>query len=358
MIHRGRIHDDLARRATRHHHRELELEVERLLGNGGPAAERRPCILRVAPVEAQLAPTIVAALARLDEERRPDAPRGRLERLRRVDVRVRSDREAAIGEPLLLAATMLHDAEQVGAGPHRHQLERRFERGRRDLLDLDRDDVGLTRQLARAIDVVEPRDDDAIDDGTRRAVGIGIEHLHAIAERARGERRHAAQLAATEDADGGGWKDRRHQRVAGRDRCRRARRWCARRARRAAARESRDVARRRSTRRAARRSRRRARRWRACRRARPSASARWTAGRPRRSARWRGSAHRAREGSSWPRPCQAGAPLLPPPRRSPRCHAPRRRTRTRTSSRACDAPRRRAPRAGRRARRAGPRRAT
>jgi hypothetical protein len=118
-----------------------------------------------------------------------------------------------IGEPLLLPAAMLHDAQEVGAGPHRHELERGFERRRRDLFDLDRHDVGLARELTRAVDVVEPGDDDPIDDGACRAVAVRVEHAHAISERPSSERRHAAQLAATEDPDGGRWKDRRHQRL-------------------------------------------------------------------------------------------------------------------------------------------------
>ena len=82
MIHRGRIDDDLARRASRDQHRELEREIERLLGDGGATAERRPRRVGVDAVEAELAAAVVAALARLHEQRGADgrAPRSRARR--------------------------------------------------------------------------------------------------------------------------------------------------------------------------------------------------------------------------------------------------------------------------------------
>ena len=97
----------------------------------------------------------------------------------------------------------------------------------------------VPREVGGGVGVVERRGDDAIDDGARGAVGVGIEHLDVVAERARRHRRHAAELAAAEDADRRAREDRSHQRRRARCRCRRAPRRSALRARRAAARGAR-----------------------------------------------------------------------------------------------------------------------
>ena len=51
------------------------------------------------------------------------------------------------------------------------------------------------------VGVVERRGDDAVGHGARRAIRVGIEHVHVVAERARGHRGHAAELASAENAD-------------------------------------------------------------------------------------------------------------------------------------------------------------
>ena len=87
-----------------------------------------------------------------------------------------------------------------------------IESGDRDLLDLERHDVAVRGQISGGVGIVETCGDKAIDDGARRAIGIGIERVHVVAKGARCDRRHAAELSATKDAYGGAGEDRcRHQ---------------------------------------------------------------------------------------------------------------------------------------------------
>jgi hypothetical protein len=76
------------------------------------------------------------------------------------------------------------------------------------MLGVEGHHVDLAGELERGVDVVERADHHLVGDLAGRAARVAIEHDDAIAHAARGDRQHAAELAAAEDADGGAGQQR------------------------------------------------------------------------------------------------------------------------------------------------------
>ena len=112
-----------------------------------------------------------------------------------------SHRKSATREPLFLANAILHDLEDGRVGPHGRVARGGAKALLRNFFDLERDDVAAARELGGRSGVLERRRDQFVDDETRRTRRIGIERAYVIAERARGHRHHASELAAAENAE-------------------------------------------------------------------------------------------------------------------------------------------------------------
>ncbi len=202
-VERRRKHARLAVRPPRDHHRQLRLEIERLFGDARASAERLP--RRTGLVRARdacLAASVVAAVARLHEQRTELAPPTSASSSALSTTLIRADRNPCCGKPALLPRAVLNDAEDRRVRSNRRVALRRRERVHPDLLDLERHHVACAREIGRRVGVVELRRDHAVGHGARRTVAVGIEHVHMIAERARRHRGHAPELAAAENADG------------------------------------------------------------------------------------------------------------------------------------------------------------
>lgn len=74
-----------------------------------------------------------------------------------------------------------HCEDRLGTWPQRGERRHRLECWTGDLLDFERDDVAVARQLGRGIGIIEACGDGARRDGTGRAVGIGVEDLDVVA---------------------------------------------------------------------------------------------------------------------------------------------------------------------------------
>ncbi len=98
----------------------------------------------------------------------------------------------------------------AGRRPHGSEVRGGLEPRRADLFDLQGDHGAVAGKVGGGVGVVERRGDEAVDHGVRGAVGRGIERVHGVAHRARGQRRHPPELPTAQDADGGAGRDGRH----------------------------------------------------------------------------------------------------------------------------------------------------
>jgi hypothetical protein len=69
----------------------------------------------------------------------------------------------------------LHHAEDIRARSNGRVTLRRRQCVDTDLLDLERDDVAVSREIRGGVGVVELRGDDSIRDRRRGTLGVGIE---------------------------------------------------------------------------------------------------------------------------------------------------------------------------------------
>src|SRR5207247_3839909 len=79
-------------------------------------------------------------------------------------VAIRSDRKASRFEPIFLRATILHDIEDLGTRADRYVARRGFETGNRDLFDLQRDHVAVSREVRGSTCVSERRGEAPVGD--------------------------------------------------------------------------------------------------------------------------------------------------------------------------------------------------
>src|SRR5688572_25858844 len=229
VVARRRVGDGGAVDAAGDQDRELGLEGKRLLdharalahrapgrapGGGAPVGGRRAGKQGFAVtalgvlVERGLAAPVVAAEARLGEDAPAERLHGGDELLLARRLAEGPDRKAARLEPALLPHAILDDVEHRRRGAKRRMLLGRGQRLGGDLLDLEGDDRHAAGQRRRGLRVVEAGGDHLLDDRGGRAMGIGVEDVHLVAERTRGQRGHAPELPAAQDAERRAGQDR------------------------------------------------------------------------------------------------------------------------------------------------------
>ena len=113
----------------------------------------------------------------------------------------RRDREAVVAQERLLGDPVLRDRDAVGGGAHHAVPCQKAQAVGRHVLEFGRRTRAGGRQFAQRCIVEVIALQVAIGDATRRAVRARIEHGHPVAHRLRRHREHAAELAATEQAE-------------------------------------------------------------------------------------------------------------------------------------------------------------
>ena len=162
----------------------------------------------VGGVDVRLALAVVAEPGGLHDRSTGDGGPCRGEVAGVVDHSERADGEARLAEEPLLGAPVLHDGDGVWPGANQHAAAQPLQgRGGR-ILELDRHHGALLGQPVDRRRVVVGGDEMHIGHCARRGGGIGFEHHRAVPHRARRDGEIPAQLAAAEDADGGGRGDR------------------------------------------------------------------------------------------------------------------------------------------------------
>ena len=171
MIERRRIDANFAARSSRDHHGQLGLEIERLLGDGA----RPPSDVHASHdvVDASRRAPDFGRRSRRDSLFTNSGPSSRA--AARAPTSRRTSRYAPIGKPCrashaFLYRAILHDLRECADSDAPARDARRGERVDADLLDLERDDVAVPREIGGGVGVVELRGDDAIGDGARGAV--------------------------------------------------------------------------------------------------------------------------------------------------------------------------------------------
>ena len=91
-----------------------------------------------------LAAAVVSAVTGLYKERSEIIRRPR-QLIGASNLAMRANGKSTVGQPTLLRGSILHHREDSGARPHRRVPRRRRERVDADLLDLERDNVAVTR---------------------------------------------------------------------------------------------------------------------------------------------------------------------------------------------------------------------
>src|SRR5690606_13754449 len=107
----------------------------------------------------------------------------------------------------LFLRPILAGGEHLGPRAHRLRAGQFSDRAERQVLELDGHHVDRARETGERVRVLVRRDGGEIGHLGGRPVGLGREHVAAIAEARRGERGHASELAAAEDADHGAGRE-------------------------------------------------------------------------------------------------------------------------------------------------------
>ena len=212
MVGRGRVRDQLSAGVARHHHRDLGLQVECLLGDAGLFPQRSPGVPHAFPpaVELHLSPAVVSPVRPLQVNPSAQFVRGPLQVIFPVDRPVRSHGKTLIAQPVFLLDPVLHHGQDLSARAHRGMAGCGIERGQGDLLDLQRDHVAAARQVSSRAGIVPRAHKAGIHHKTGGARRVGVHYLHPVAQRTRSHGGHAAQLTTAQDADGRALNNRCH----------------------------------------------------------------------------------------------------------------------------------------------------
>ena len=193
--------------------RQLRREVELALGEERGAARAAECLPGVVEVggvhDPDLAAPVVPADRQLEPERQAEVG-GRSPSLRHgPDLAPRRHRDpGALHEPAL-GEPVLGDEQGPKPGPDGHHRRARLDHLGRDVLQLVGHDGTQAGQPPRRRDVVVRTDDDLVRDRRGRTLRIRVEDRDPVAHRPRRHGQHPTELAATEDPDDGGRRDRR-----------------------------------------------------------------------------------------------------------------------------------------------------
>ncbi len=150
-----------------------------------------------------LALAVVAEAAGL-QDRRPADPLDRRRQLGgRSDIGERRGADAERGDEVLLGEPVLGGRQDFRIGQHRHARGEKRRGLRRHVLELIGDDIDIGGETVERLGVGVIGAGDAMHDVESRRIGLGREDMALEAEPRRGQRQHAAKLAAAENADRG-----------------------------------------------------------------------------------------------------------------------------------------------------------
>src|SRR6185312_9950109 len=186
----------------RHDHADLLGEIDETLQDQRLRAQFGEGRRELGWVAQQRLALAVIAQPRGLEDRRQAVPGGRLPQLRqRLDRRPRRGAGAGAVEEALLRDPVLADPQDRGRGADRLERCEKIEPFGADILELEGNHVDRGGEGAQRRGVLILAEGDAGGDLRGRAVLLGREDVAAIAQTGRRQRRHAAELAAADDAD-------------------------------------------------------------------------------------------------------------------------------------------------------------
>jgi len=195
---------ELAVTAAYRQHRKLALERHEGLKDqavrGRLCAQRRPRRVGVlCAAQTELALAVVTQPPRLEDRRGTGDGQGAIEVGARVDRHELGRRQAAITEQGLLRQAILGHRQRAGVREHRHALSQPVRRVGRHVLEIEGHRVDLACEFAQG-GLVVPIGHHQRGDLPGTGVRAAIDHQRLHAERRAGDRQHARQLPATENA--------------------------------------------------------------------------------------------------------------------------------------------------------------
>jgi hypothetical protein len=119
-----------------------------------------------------------------------------------VHPRKRRQRQSGISEKFLLPQTLLCDVQDAARRTDFTKTRAPFDSLRGDVLELERQHIHAARKVEHRCFIVITRGHFAIRELAGRRVFIRRESVHAITHAARGDGKHAPELAAAHHADG------------------------------------------------------------------------------------------------------------------------------------------------------------
>ena len=196
---------------ARRDHRDLALERHEGFEDAGLAADVAPGRRRIGAVlDRGLALAVIAEAARLQNRRPADALDRRRERRGRADIGKRGGADAEPGDEVFFHEPILRGRQDLRIGQHRNARGEKGRGFRRHVLEFVSDDVDVAGKTIERFGVGVIGGGNAMHDVKSGRIGRRRENVTLEAEPRRGQRQHAAELAAAQNADRGfGLQNRR-----------------------------------------------------------------------------------------------------------------------------------------------------
>src|SRR6185437_11952731 len=189
--------------AARDDDRDLRGEIDQALEDAEPGAHLAPRRAEIAVgADHHLALAVIAQPYRLEHRFRADLAHRLGQRLLARHFTIARGGDVDRAQEVLLLEAVLRDAQRIGPGAHRLQRGEHFDALGRHVLELEGNNVDRGGELAQGGAVAVIGGGGARGHALGRALRLGREDVAAIAQRRRGKRGHAAELAAAQDADG------------------------------------------------------------------------------------------------------------------------------------------------------------
>ena len=170
---------------------------------GWPPTSRHAASGSLPFLDRRLTLAVIAEAARL-EHRRPADPLDRRRKLgRRSHIGERRGADAEPGDKVLFGEPVLRGRQDFRIGQDRNARRQKRRGLRRHVLELIGNDIDIRGEAVERLGVGVIGAGDAMHDVEGGRIRIGREDVALEAEPRRGQRQHAAELAAAEDADGG-----------------------------------------------------------------------------------------------------------------------------------------------------------
>ena len=157
--------------------------------------------------DANLSFAVVSEIGSLENRRAAEIGDGARELIGSGHGAERSMRKASIGQECFLADAMLRGVQDLASRTHGRLFSSRGRGRRRNIFEFECNDADTGSESADGVKVVVGRDDFEVGYLASGGVGVGGKSVDAIAHAAGGDREHAPELSASEDAESGARKD-------------------------------------------------------------------------------------------------------------------------------------------------------